>query len=511
MLLGLDASTQSLSAIIINPETGENLAQESLSFGKDCSTYNAPNGFIRKGKEVTASPLMWLDALDLLLTRLQESKVDLSQIKAICGAGQQHATVYLNASFKKTLASLNAQYSLSEQLKPTLSKEQSPIWMDSSTERQCSEICQALGSAKAVQKRSGSAIALRFSGPQIRKFSQNSPEDYLKTEQIHLASSFLASVIAGKNSPIDYADASGMHLMNIQSQEWDAELLEATAPQLEKKLPPLAKSGEKISTISPYFIEKYGFSSDCKALTWTGDNPASLVGMGAASQGKLVISLGTSDTLFAAIENPETIQHGHVFCNPLGGYMQLTCFSNGSLARKKIKEQYGLTWEEFENTPSQPFGNENQLAIPLYVDEITPPIAAAGFVSKGWKIEEAEKTTSIRALLEGQFANLRNHSTWQNSSPKVILLTGGAAKNKAIAQTAANIFHAPVQRLEVASSVSLGAAIIAALSFDYAYTSLCASFCNPQAIAIKPETTEEQAKNHCKSHLNFISQYAQHE
>ena len=39
---------------------------------------------------------------------------------------------------------------------------------------------------------------------------------------------------------------------------------------------------------------------------------------------------------------------GHVFGSPTGGYMTLICFKNGSLAREKIRELYGITdWKKF--------------------------------------------------------------------------------------------------------------------------------------------------------------------
>ena len=39
---------------------------------------------------------------------------------------------------------------------------------------------------------------------------------------------------------------------------------------------------------------------------------------------------------------------GHVFGSPAGGYMTLICFKNGSLAREKIREHYGIgDWKQF--------------------------------------------------------------------------------------------------------------------------------------------------------------------
>ena len=60
---------------------------------------------------------------------------------------------------------------------------------------------------------------------------------------------------------------------------------------------------EKVQLINNSYAEKYGFSSDCQIVLSTGDNPSSLVGMGATTPGTMVISLGTSDTFAATISN----------------------------------------------------------------------------------------------------------------------------------------------------------------------------------------------------------------
>ena len=78
---------------------------------------------------------------------------------------------------------------------------------------------------------------------------------------------------------------------------------------------------------------------------FTGDNPASLVGTGADKPGVAVISLGTSDVFFAAMDrfqvDPEGC--GHVFGNPSGGCMSLACVKNGSLAREKVRAMVGTS------------------------------------------------------------------------------------------------------------------------------------------------------------------------
>ncbi|MFC5051732.1 xylulokinase [Rubritalea spongiae] len=511
MYLGLDASTQSISGIIIDPANGSIIAEASINFGNTLPEYQSPSGFLPNGEngEVHADPGMWLDALELLLDQLKE-QTDLSKIKAISGAGQQHATVYLNNSFTSTLAALTPEKPLSEQIQPTLSRSTAPIWMDSSTSEECAEIAQALGGDEQVCAISGSTATPRFSGPQIRKFAKTDPASYAATTLIHLNSSFFASVLAGKSSPIDLGDGAGMNLVNLTNANWDPALLEATAPNLVDKLPPLASSGSFVSNISSYFVEKYGFQPDCRILTWTGDNPASLVGMGAAHPGKLVISLGTSDTLFAAM--PEALTdpngYGHVFGNPLGGFMTLTCIANGSLARETVKENDKLSWNDFErdSIASQPAGNNGKFALPFFIPEITPRVSPNELVTNNWDYATADTATKVRGVLEGQFLNIRYNTEWLELTPETVLLTGGASKNTGIAQCAANVFQAETKRINVSSSVALGGAFLAAIDSGYNYDSLVEQFC-PTAphSTVQPESDSNFYPSH-RSELEAIIQ-----
>ena len=198
MFLGLDSSTQSLSAVVIDPAAGKITVSSSVNFGKDLPEYGAPSGFIPGGKngEVHSDPRMWLDALDLLFTRLSV-EVDLSRIQVIAGSGQQHGSVYVGEGFDEMLGNLDPSRGLSEQLGIHLSRKTSPIWMDTSTGEECAEITAATGGVAEVCARSGSIAIERFSGPQIRKFFKTDPAAYAATKRIHLVSSFIASVLAG--------------------------------------------------------------------------------------------------------------------------------------------------------------------------------------------------------------------------------------------------------------------------------------------------------------------------
>lgn len=492
MFLGFDSSTQSLSAIVLDTDNHSIAAEASVNFGKDLPHYAAPSGFIPNGAsgEVHADPMMWLEALDMVLGKLS-AQIDLSKITMIAGSGQQHGSVYVNETFDAIIAKLDPASSLKSQLSNTLTRPTSPIWMDTSTGAECKEIASAVGGDTEVCARSGSVAIERFTGSQIRKFFKQAPAAYRTTDHVHLVSSFIASVLAGKSLPIDFGDGAGMNLLNLKNLTWDKNLLDATAPDLSDKLLPAASCLNPLATISSYFAEKYGFADTCQICPFTGDNPASLVGMGATTPGQVVISLGTSDTFFAAMTEPKTDPQGfgHVFGNPAGGFMSLICFRNGSLAREALRDDLGVDWSAFDQealSASKASSGKN-LTLPFYGAEITPrhdfekPITEFS--------ESPTDALRIRSLLEGQFLNMRLHSQWMGIAPQRILLTGGASKNNGIAQIVADVFQAPVERLEVANSAALGAALIAAAAAGINLVELQAIFCKPSpGSRIEPNT-----------------------
>lgn len=466
--LGIDASTQSCSALVIDPAEGTVIAEASVNFGQRLPQYGAPNGFIPNGcsGEVHADPRMWLDALDLLFQDLTE-QIDLSRVKVISGAGQQHGSVYLGNDWETVLAHLDPGKPLSLQIAPALTRESSPIWMDDSTPEECREIAQVLGGDKEVCRRTGSVMTERFTGPQIRKFFKEQPNAYVETRRIHLVSSFFCSVLTAKDAPLDTGDGAGMNLLAINGWKWDDDLLQATAPQLEEKLPRVVTGDHPAGVLGPYFVKKFGFADQIPVLVFSGDNPSSLVGAGAARSGSPVISLGTSDTIFAALPevSPDPNGSGHVFGNPLGGGMSLQCFVNGSLAREAVRDRFHLDWEGFTRALQEaPVGNNGNIMVPFFRSEISPRVALEAPLLAGDRafVSGENAGSWVRGCVEGQCLNFKTQTAWMGLSPESILLTGGASRNDAIAQVVADVFQTPVDRLAVENSVALGAAMRAA-------------------------------------------------
>ncbi len=515
--LGLDASTQSLSAIIIDLDSGRVVCDESVSFG-DFPEYGCLQGYLDHDDPLVkhADPLVWLTALDALLHRLAESDVDLSQVVAISGSGQQHGTVYLNDRFLDP-AAWRAAEGLAAMVKPMLSRPTAPIWMDSSTSEECAEIAEAVGGMDVVQKRTGSPPIERFSGPQIRRFFKQHPGAYDKTAVIHLVSSFMASILAGESVAIDHGDGAGMNLLNLESWEWDQELTEATAPGLSEKLPKVVPSRTAVGSIATYFVETFGFARDTQIIAWSGDNPNSLIGVGGYAPGTAVISLGTSHTYFAAMAEPKVDPegYGHVFGNPAGGYMSLICFKNGALAQEEVRTTFDLDWQQFDDCmKSTPAGNNGNLMVPYFVPEITPLVLDATPVYKGSDAFVAgdDAAARVRAVVEAQALRLRIHSAWIERLPSVVRVTGGASKSNEVCQVLADVFNARVERLNTGNSAGLGAAMRAAegAAPSVTWKQLSETFCEPvpgQDLEPIPENVKTYQEM-LQSYARFASEYS---
>ncbi|XP_055384998.1 xylulose kinase [Condylostylus longicornis] len=475
--LGFDLSTQKLKAVLLNSNL-EVLVHAELKFDIDLPEFQTAGG-VNTGSnenEYFVQPVMWVKALDMVLDRLVVQGANLSTVSAIGGSAQQHGSVYWSEDGIKSLKSLDADKFLHFQLSEkafTLNK--TPIWMDGSTEKQCAEMEKAVGGTANMVAITGSKCYQRFTGPQIRKIFQTAPKVYEHTFAISLVSSFLASIFIGDIAPIDYADASGMNLFDIQKKNWSDICLKACAPDLEKRLlhQPVSTCSV-IGNICPFFVQRYGFKTNCKISAFTGDNPSAFTGM-LVSENWLAISLGTSDTVMMTLSQNPHLKQGHVLCHPTddNAFMGLLCFRNGSLVRDIIKRvEANNNWDNFsELLNNSQRGNRGNMALHFQTLEIIPKVIGTLKWNENHNSESTEgkvglknfnsAQTEVRALIEGQMLHRKSVAQdmgFHFGEDTKILATGGASVNKSILQVMSDVFNAPVYTKKTSEAALLGAA-----------------------------------------------------
>ena len=474
--LGFDASTQSLTATLIEVEAGcrgprrsddevggrEVLLETSMAYDAELPAYGTDHGVLRGADPavVAAPPLMWADALDRMMARLVALQPQaMSRLAAISGSAQQHGSVYLNDRWLPALSGARSAATLANELADVFSRPLAPVWMDSSTSRECAEIEAAVGGESALARNTGSRAFERFTGPQIRAFARTNPEAYGRTMRIHLVSSFHASLLAGEDSPIDVGDGSGMNLMDLDTRSWWTPVIDATAPDLARRLPVVRPSWTPAGTLAPYWRARYGLPA-ARVIVWSGDNPCSLIGTGLVREGQLGISLGTSDTVCGMM--PSLRIHdagiGYVSASPTGDYMGTTVFKNGSLARERVRDQYGMNWAAFsEALRSTPPGNHGRMMLPWFDPEITPHVMIPGV--RRISLDAADAPANVRAIIEAQMMAMANHTTWMVDGSREIRAMGGASGNRDVLQVMADVFGAEVIKSRAGNAAALGAAL----------------------------------------------------
>ncbi|CAL1714607.1 unnamed protein product [Somion occarium] len=466
-ILTLSDLGMSLSMLHINSLRTEesNVVHESaVRFDQDLPHYGTINGaIIGPGEgEVTSPVKMWLEAFDLIMTRMKAAGVDFSRILGISGDGQQHGSVFWSAEAETLLSNLDSSKSLAEQLAPiAFTLQKSPIWQDSSTTRECREIEEAVGGPQALADLTGSRAYERFTGTQIRKIRRIDPERYNATSRISLVSSFMPSVFLGTVAPIEISDASGMNLMDVLTYKWDDKLLNfCGGPELRSKLgPEPVPGGTVLGRISPWWVQRWQFNPGCVIAPFTGDNPATVIALSAP--GDAILSLGTSTTLLLSIPPtdtpPKRFTSSHLLSHPTtyDAHIAMLCYKNGALAREQVRNKYANgDWSKFNELVEQsPAGNGGLLGYYFPLPEIIPPnvIGSHFFLAsedertiKRLFEEEVSSTAHPRAILESQFLSIRSRieAILPEHAPPLqrLVVCGGSSANPVIRQLAADVF-----------------------------------------------------------------------
>lgn len=137
--------------------------EAKVDFDADLSKYGIEKGVLTNSQEgeVFAPVALFLEAIDLVLSRLKEQGADFSKVQGISGAGMQHGTVFWSKEAEGLLGGLDGGKTLVEQLteegKSAFSHPFSPNWQDASTQKQCEGFDVALGKPDDLADATGSS------------------------------------------------------------------------------------------------------------------------------------------------------------------------------------------------------------------------------------------------------------------------------------------------------------------------------------------------------------------
>lgn len=410
-VLGVDSSTQSCKALLVNAETGEVIDSRRASH---------PDG-----SEV--DPREWARALREATQEL------LPRADAVSIAAQQHGMVLLDAE--------------GDVVRPAL------LWNDTRSAEAAERLTQSLGGPAEAARRVGSVPVASYTATKLAWVRENEPENAAKTASVALPHDYLTSVLNDSGQLwTDHGDASGTAYYSPARRSWVPEIAEQALGR-PVDLPRLAEPGQAVGKTSGGALIGAG----------TGDNMGAALGLG-LEPGDVAVSMGTSAVAMMISETPTHDASGCVsgFCDATGRYLPLACTLNGAPVIDLGCRLLGVDHEEFSRLAleAEP-GSGGAVFLPYLHGERTPnlPNARARF---GGLTGDFTRPQMARAMVEGLASSVveaMGYVTGQvGREPRRVILIGGGAKSEAFRQIFADLVGRPVQVPEAQEFVALGAA-----------------------------------------------------
>ena len=475
LALGLDSSTQSLSAVVIDIDTAEKCFEHSLDYRADArlNQFGIGEDYILPPSdegEAEQPPLMYLASLGAMFADLREADVPLEDILLINTSGQQHGHVYLNRDADTLLAQLASFQNFDEDtrdlqvlLEKAFAYPNAPIWMTANTSAQTEAVRNGVGGKAEMINLSGSDAPLRFTGAVMRRVGEQFPECYAATAKVQLISSFIPAVLTGNAEvPIDYGNGCGMSLMNYRTQTWDDALLAATADglpggvgALQSKLPALARPDSIVGSLAAYYIEKYGFDGRCAVIAGSGDNPQAKVPVAGD-----LLSLGTSFVNMVSTDGDTLDPEGfaNAMYDGISRPFMFGCRTNGAMVWDAVRSQYDLAKEEYA-----PAEAALQAVAPGEFMAFWQPKTESFPVSGAFELIRSTPQPTLAddytGIIETSLAAVYIYSavfTKQTQAP--LFVTGGATDSPEIMRRVAGIWNRPTLPVEKGGA-ALGAAV----------------------------------------------------
>jgi len=240
---------------------------------------------------------------------------------------------------------------------------------------------------------------------------------------------------------------------------------EADARRL--RLPEVRAPGEIAGFLSTAAAAALGLPAGIPVGLGTGDNMAAALGIGAET-GELVVSLGTSGTVFAVSDRPTCDSAGEVcgFADATGRFLPLTCMLNCTRVVDTIATLLGIPRAAALDCAAviDP-GAGGLLLLPYFEGERTPNLPTATGTILGLSAVSARPELLVRAAVDGVAAGLAycvEALTAQGVSDQTLTLVGGGAAHPVWRQAVADATGLPVVVRGGGEHAARGAAIQAA-------------------------------------------------
>ncbi|MFE7606460.1 xylulokinase [Brachybacterium paraconglomeratum] len=413
LVLGIDSSTQSTKALLVDAETGQVLEERRASH---------PDG-------TEVDPRAWLDAVDEAAGPLLE------RADALAVGGQQHGMVLLDEKGEVVRDAL--------------------LWNDTRSADAATTLIEEMGGAQASVEEIGSLMVASFTASKLRWVRDEEPENAQRAAQVLLPHDFVSLHLAASGTApfTDRGDASGTGYYSTREEAWKPELVEAALGK-GLELPRLPEAPNEVMART---------ASGAAIAAGTGDNMGAALGL-SLGPGDVSVSIGTSGVCAMVSDTRPGDASGTVtgFADATGRFLPMTTTINASRILEAGRALLGVSHEEMAELAlaSEP-GAHGVTLLPYFDGERTPNRPHARATLTGMSSSTTREDVA-RAYVEGLLCSLADGITSleerTGTAARRITLIGGGARSRAVQQLAPAIFGREVTIAPDGEYVALGAA-----------------------------------------------------
>jgi xylulokinase len=416
LVIGVDSSTQSTKALVVEAETGRVVGE---------GRHSHPDG-------TEVDPRAWRVACADAVAQARAQVT--APIAAIAVAGQQHGMVTVDAD--------------GEPVRPAL------LWNDTRSAAETEQFVRRHGPDRLAEL-TGSVPVPSFTVTKLAWLAEHEPAAADRVDRVMLPHDWVSWTLAepGTEPATDRGDASGTGYFSPRTGEWLPDLLAdafgGRMPRLPRLLGPAAAGGRT--------------EDGALIAAGTGDNMGAALAL-KAGPGDVVVSLGTSGTVFAVTEKGTADPTGFVagFCDATGRYLPLVCTLNAARVLTTTASLLGTDLAGLDELALRAEPGAGGLVFVPYLDgERTPNRPDASGTLTGIRRGNLTPENVARSAVEGMLCGLADGLAELRRvgvQARRVLLIGGAARSAAVRAVAAGLFDAPVEVPEPGEYVALGAA-----------------------------------------------------
>jgi xylulokinase len=441
LVLGIDSSTQSTKALLVDADDGTVVEQRT-----------APHP---PGTEVDARA--WLEAL------AATTDGPLERADAVAVAGQQHGMVALDEGGAPVRDAL--------------------LWNDTRSAAAAADLVAEMGGAQACADAVGSVLVASFTSTKLRWLRDHEPDRAARVRSVLLPHDFVSRHLCppGTEPFTDRGDASGTGYFATRDGTWRPDLA-AGALGHDVALPRVVAPGEVAAHTAHGAVVAGG----------TGDNMGAALGM-ALGPGDVLVSVGTSGVASAISTSPVADGTGVVtgFADASGGFLPMVTTMNAAgildlQAGWLGVDHDGLADLALASTP----GAGGVTLLPYYGGERSPNRPAATGTWTGLT-PATTRADLARAAYEALLCSLADAVdqlvATTGEQPRRVLMVGGATRSAALRALAPAVLGCPVVLPPTAEYVALGAARQAAWAL--AGTSTPPTWAAPDTTVLEADPT----------------------